>query len=239
MLRVNGLEIEAAFDARDRERWYLPLLKRLTALQRERGRRIVCFLAGPPGAGKSTLCLYLEKLSRETPELEPIQALGIDGFHYPQVDLDSRFIVRDGARVPLARVKGAPESYDAAYLADCLARVNAPGLRFPAYDRRIHDPVPNAIAVEARILILEGNWLLLNEPPWNALPSDYSVFLRADAPEQLERIVRRKMMGGYPEAEARAFVMQNDARNIRRCMENSRRGDLNLAPAADGTWEEI
>ena len=66
--QVNGLEIAAEFDARDRERVFLPLLRELSALQRAKGRRIAVFLAAPPAAGKSTLCCYLEKLSRELNE---------------------------------------------------------------------------------------------------------------------------------------------------------------------------
>ena len=62
--QVNGLDIQAEFDSRDRERVFLPLLHHLTDLQRSLNRRIVVFLAAPPAAGKSTLCLYLEQLSR-------------------------------------------------------------------------------------------------------------------------------------------------------------------------------
>ena len=228
--RVNGLEIRAEFDDRDRDRVFLPLLRRLTALQRERGRRIAACLAAPPAAGKSTLCCYLEELSRSDPELIPVQAVGIDGFHYPQKHLDA---------CGLARIKGAPETYDVAELRRRIEQLNEPDQRWPVYDRRIHDPIDGAVEIAADIVIVEGNWLLLDEPPWNALRCDYSVFLRAGEESQLERIVRRKMQGGYPENEARAFVKNNDWPNIRRCMERSRRGDLNLAHAPDGTWEEV
>lgn len=236
---VNGLEIQATFDRRDRDRIYLPLLRRLTALQRAKNRRIAVFLAAPPAAGKSTLCLYLEKLARETEGVAPVQAVGIDGFHYPQTYLERHQIQRNGETLPLARIKGAPETYDVAALAACLSRLNLPGQRWPAYDRRIHDPVPNAVEIREEILIVEGNWLMLDEAPWKQLSCDYSIFLRAGDDSQLERIVQRKMMGGYDEAAARRFVRENDAPNIRRCMEHSRRGDLNLAFAPDGTLEEI
>ena len=51
--------------------------------------------------------------------------------------------------------------------------------------------------------------------------------------------MRRKMLGGFDEATAREFVRNNDAPNIARCMDHSRRGDLNLQYAGDGTLEEI
>ena len=237
--QVNGLMIAAEFDARDREKIFLPLLRRLTALQRERGRRIAVFLAAPPAAGKSTLCCYLEKLSREEAELTPVQTVGIDGFHYTQAYLESHSLVRDGAEISLRKIKGAPETYDVPALAALLARLELPGQRWPLYDRRIHDPVPEAVEIRKQILIVEGNWLLLDEAPWRDLRCDYSIFLRAGDERQLERIVQRKMMGGYGEEAARAFVRANDWPNIQRCMEHSRRGDLNLAPAPDGTLEVV
>lgn len=236
--RVNGLDVRAEFDSADRERIFLPLLARLTALQRERKRRVCAFLAAPPAAGKSTLCCYLEQLSRRTAGLAPVQCVGIDGFHYPQTYLDSHFIERNGERIPLARIKGAPESYDVGKLKALLGTLNEENQCWPIYDRRIHDPLEGAIEIREQIILLEGNWLLLDEAPWNELRCDYSVFLAAGDRSQLERIVRRKMMGGYPEQEARIFVENNDWPNIRRCMERSRRGDLNLKYNAQGILEE-
>ena len=237
--QVNGLMIAAEFDARDREKIFLPLLRRLSQLQRSLNRRIVAFLAAPPAAGKSTLCLYLEQLSRTEAGLVPVQSVGIDGFHYPQAYLDSHTILRDGQTIPLARIKGAPETYDVEKLRGLLAQVNEDNQRWPLYDRRIHNPVENAVEIKEQILILEGNWLLLDEAPWNALTCDYSIFLRAGDERQLMRIVQRKMLGGFDEATAREFVRSNDAPNIARCMDCSRRGDLNLQYAKDGTLEEI
>ena len=237
--QVNGLDIQAEFDSRDRERVFLPLLRRLTDLQREKNRRIVVFLAAPPAAGKSTLCLYLEQLSRTEAGLIPVQSVGIDGFHYPQDYLDGHTIVRNGATIPLARIKGAPETYDVEKLRALLEHVYEDGQRWPLYDRRIHNPVEGAVELREQILILEGNWLLLDEEPWSSLNCDYSIFLRAGDERQLMRIVRRKMLGGFDEATAREFVRSNDAPNIARCMAHSRRGDLNLQYAADGTLEEI
>ena len=239
IFQVNGLDIAAEFDSRDRERIFLPLLRHLTDLQRAKNRRIVAFLAAPPAAGKSTLCLYLEQLSRTEPGLIPVQSVGIDGFHYPQDYLDGHTIVRDGQTIPLARIKGAPESYDVEKLRTLLMRVNEENQRWPLYDRRIHNPVEGAVELREQILILEGNWLLLDEEPWSSLSCDYSVFLRAGDERQLARIVRRKMLGGFDEATAREFVRSNDAPNIARCMDCSRRGDLNLQYADDGTLEEI
>lgn len=233
---VNGLEIQAEFSRADRDRVFLPLLETLTHLQRRKGRRIIAFLAAPPAAGKSTLCLYLEKLSREADGLIPVQSVGIDGFHYRNEYLKSHFTDRNGETIPLSKIKGAPETYDVEKLKFCLEH---PDAKWPVYSRRLHEPVEDALEIKEDILILEGNWLLLDEEPWNALSCDYSVFWAADSPDQLERVVQRKIMGGFAEDEAREFVLNNDLPNIRRCMKNSRRGDLNIAINREGFMEVI
>lgn len=232
---VNSLSVRAEFDERNREEIFLPLLRRLTRLRRKKGQRVVAFLAGPPAAGKSTLCRYLEDLSRSDATLTPVQAAGLDGFHYPQSYLDTHSF--NGA--PLASIKGAPESYDVAKLARLLARVNEPNQRWPVYNRRVHNPEEGALGINEEILIVEGNWLLLDEAPWNQLDCDYSIFLRAGEESQLERIVARKVAGGFSEAEAREMIRRNDWPNILRCMKHSRLGNLNLIPSGENTWEVI
>lgn len=234
---VNGLNICAEFHRKDIENVFLPLLKHLTELQREKKHRIAAFLAAPPAAGKSTLCCLLEKLSREIPGLTPVQCVGIDGFHYPQAYLDSHFIDRGGEQIPLARIKGAPESYDVSKLRGLMENIGMDGQRWPKYDRRIHDPVENAVEIREDILIVEGNWLLLDEAPWKDLECDFSVFLRKGSKDQLERIVQRKMMGGYDEATARDFVENNDWPNIQRCMQNSRSGNWTIEINESGLME--
>ena len=239
IFQVNGLEIEAQFRTRDRNEIFIPLLKRLADMQREMQRRMIVFLAAPPAAGKSTLCCYLEKLSREYDGLTPVQCAGMDGFHYPQKYLSSHDVYRNGEIVPLARIKGAPESFDVKKLMRKIEDARAGDTYFPVYDRRLHDVVEDALEITEKILIIEGNWLLLDEVPWNALECDYSVFIRSGGDENLERIVNRKMMGGYSEETARRMVMENDRYNIIRCLENSRRGDTNLAYNEHGELEEI
>ena len=236
---VNGLCIQAEFHPEDTRRILLPLLQKLSETQREAGRRIAVFLAAPPAAGKSTLCCYLEWLSRNTVGLTPVQAVGIDGFHYRQDYLDSHTIERGGEIIPLARIKGAPETYDVEKLRGLLESLNDEKQFWPLYDRRIHNPVEDAVEIRKDILIVEGNWLLLDEDPWRTLKCDYSIFLRAGDESQLERIVRRKMMGGFSEEHARSIVRSNDWPNILRCMNHSRRGNLNIAINSAGLMEEI
>lgn len=235
LFEVSGLRVEAQFDTRERDGIFLPLLRHLSALRARTGRRVTAFLAAPPGAGKSTLGRYLELLAREYGDIAPVQCLALDGFHLPNAVLEARSIERDGRIVTLKAVKGAPETFDVAALKALLARIDAPGLRWPAYDRRLHEPVPDAVAVTGEVLIIEGNWLLLDEAPWNSLSCDLSVFLRPEADSLLERLIARKIAGGLSREEARAFSERSDMWNVRYCLEHSRRADVELV-RRDGVW---
>lgn len=97
---INGLAVKAAYSDRSVEEIFLPLLRSLTEKQKEKGRRILVMLAAPPGAGKSTLSLFLQKLSEEDPELTPLTAIGMDGFHCYRSYLAAHTIVRDGEEFP-------------------------------------------------------------------------------------------------------------------------------------------
>ena len=74
-VQINGIKVSARYSERAVHEIFVPLLEKLTAMQRAAGRRILVMLAAPPGAGKSTLVSFLEKLSRERPGLCPVQAV--------------------------------------------------------------------------------------------------------------------------------------------------------------------
>ncbi|WP_294342629.1 nucleoside/nucleotide kinase family protein, partial [uncultured Selenomonas sp.] len=160
---VNGLPQKIRYNADTVEGLFLPLLRRLTEMQRAEARRILVFLAAPPATGKSTLAQFLAQLSRTEEGLTPVQALGMDGFHYPNRYLAAHTILRDGEEIPLTSIKGAPETFDVHALAAKLGAAREESVTFPIYDRRIHDVVPDAVTADAPILLVEGNWLLLDE----------------------------------------------------------------------------
>ena len=220
------------------ERVLLPLLWRWTELQKERGERLVVMLAAPPGAGKSTLAAFMEWLSRRTPEATPLRAVGMDGFHYPNAYLGAHsFVDEDGREVCMRSRKGAPETFDVKGLRAALldARSDAPG-PWPAYSRVLHDVVPASLPIDEKILLVEGNYLLLDEGRWKGLAdlADFTVFLRA--PEELlrERLVGRKVAGGATLEEARAWYAASDGRNVARVLAHHSPADVELALGADG-----
>ncbi len=235
-LENSGRMVEAEFRDADVEGVFLPLLRRLTALRREKGRRVAALLAAPPGAGKSTLAALLAALSRETPGLLALDALGMDGFHYPQAHLSSHTVVRNGEAIPLASVKGAPETFDVEALARALCRVAAgEEVLWPRYDRALHEPVPGD-APTGEIALVEGNYLLLDAPGWRELRrcADYTIFIDADPVLLRRRLVARHVEGGKSPEAAAAFVDRSDMANARLCLERSLPADLRLRLDGDG-----
>ena len=229
-MTVNGLPQEIRYNEATVEGLFLPLLHRLAALQAEKGGRILVFLAAPPATGKSTLLQFLEELARMHDELPQVQTLGMDGFHHTNAYLAAHRVLRDGVVIPLKSIKGAPETFDVAALAAKLAAAKEGATPFPVYDRRIHDVVPDAFIADAPILLVEGNWLLLDEEPWHTLRPLADYTLRIDVPPALlrDRLIARKVQGGCSEAEATTFYETSDRRNVERFAAH--------AGAADEVW---
>ena len=233
---VNGFEVNARYDAANVEEIFLPLLRDLSRMQRAAGRRLTVFLAAPPAVGKSTLAAFLEMLSRQREELVPLQALGMDGFHHHQDYILTHTVRRGGVEVPMRSVKGAPESFDLEKLAAMLERARVADPKWPFYDRRLHDVVEDAIPVSADILLVEGNWLLLDEPGWRDLGCDHSLFIGAEEWQLRDRLIDRKMRGGLSREAAEAFYEACDGPNVRRCMANRKGADLTLTLLGDGLY---
>ena len=124
---INGLEVNAVYRRESIEGIFLPLLRKLTKMQKEKDDRVLALLAAPPGAGKSTLLSFLEKLALEDELSGDVQIIGMDGFHRRQAYLVSHTVVRDGEEIPMSRIKGAPATFDLEKLTDRLKRVAMTG----------------------------------------------------------------------------------------------------------------
>ena len=234
-LSINGFSVDARFDDASVRGLLLPLLHELTARQKQLGRRLIVLLAAPPGAGKSTLASFLEKLSRETPALAPVQALGMDGFHFHQDYILTHTIVKDGNENPMRLIKGAPESFDVQRLCRFLDAAPEGKILWPYYDRTLHDVVEDAIPISAPILLIEGNWLLLDRPEWS-LPGDVSIFIDAEESLLRSRLIARKMRGGSTHEEALAHYARTDGPNITLCRSCRRPADFVFTMTGDGFY---
>jgi len=239
LLNINGFDVAACYSDETVSEIFVPLLKRLTSMQREKGGRLIVLLAAPPATGKSTLSAFLERLSSEMPGCVPVQALGMDGFHYHQETILARTVLRDGVEIPMKQVKGAPDTFDAEKLRRTLEAARTGNPLWPVYDRRLHDVVEDAVAVKAPILLIEGNWLLLDDDAWRGLPCDFSLFVRAEEAQLRNRLIERKMRGGLSRAEAETFYDRCDGPNVRLCLKNSLPANLTLQMTADGDYLSV
>ena len=238
---INGIEVAARYSERAVDRIFIPFLKKLTGMQQAAGRRILVMLAAPPGAGKSTLLSFLGRLAEET-EVSRIQTIGMDGFHRRQEYLLSHDTLRDGKPVRMVEVKGAPETFDLEALAERIEKVSlGETVGWPVYDRLLHNPVEDAVLVDGEIVILEGNYLLLDLDGWRDLKdfADYTVSVRAEETLLRERLISRRIKTGVAEDEAMRFVDFSDMPNVRLCLSRSMPADLQLEIDERGEYREI
>ena len=237
---VNGFAVTAQYDDRTVAELFLPLLRRWTDMRRSRGGRILVFLSAPPGVGKTTTAQFLEYLSQTAQGVEPLQAVGLDGFHYHADYIAAHTVTVDGVTVPMKQVKGAPETFDAEKLIRTLIRLRERDVTWPVYDRNLHDVIEDAIEVRAGIVLVEGNWLLYNEGIWATLVDmcDDSVFIEAQAEHLRERLIARKMRGGLSYEDARDYCDRVDCANVWRLMAHHHTPRECWVMGEDGTYQK-
>jgi pantothenate kinase len=167
--------------------------------------RVLLGLAGCPGAGKSTLSAAI------TRHVTSSVVIPMDGFHMLNADL-----VRLGRRDR----KGAPDTFDVDGYVSLLRRVRQQSgevVTAPRYDRAASAPVPDSIEVapDAKLVITEGNYLLLDEPPWNAVQPllDEVWFVEIEDAVRVPRLIARHIDFGKSAEEAREWVMRSDEAN--------------------------
>ena len=236
---INGLTVRAHFSGENVERLFLPLLRRWTRMQRQKQRRILVFLSAPPGAGKTTLSRFLCFLSRNAPGLCPLTAIGMDGFHRRQEYLLSHTVERGGETVSMVTIKGAPETFDLERLRERIAlAASGADCPWPDYDRLLHNPVEDALRVSGDVVLLEGNYLLLDAEGWRELRqyADDTVKITAEPALLRERLIRRKAASGASPDQAERFVDYSDMANAALCLDRSLPAELTLSLLPDGTY---
>jgi pantothenate kinase len=194
-------------------------------LARLQGReRVLIAIAAAPGAGKSTLAAALKAQVDAELGAESAAVLPMDGFH-----LDNAVLVQRG----LLERKGAPETFDAAGLVALIGRLRREAeVVIPLFDRSRDLAVAGAAVVEPRhrVVLVEGNYLLLDRAPWDTLAPlwDLSVWLDVPLPVLEARLVGRWLDHGLTPEAARARALGNDIPNARLVLEVSRAADLAL-----------
>lgn len=183
------------------------------------GRRLVA-VAGPPGVGKSTLA------ARMVAELPGAVLVPMDGFH-----LDDSLLVPAGLR----DIKGAPQTFDADGFVAMIRRLKAgKEVYYPVFDRSRELAIASAGRVGAGdgLVIVEGNYLLLDRAPWRELAEmwDLSIML-VEPVEELERRLTLRWQGFDCSPEEIGVHLENDLANARLVLEQSLPADLIMRPS--------
>jgi pantothenate kinase len=181
------------------------------------GRRLLG-ITGAPGAGKSTVAEQLVAGLASSAALVPM-----DGFHLAQSQL---------RRLGREERKGAIDTFDGDGFVALVRRLRAADadVYAPTFRRDIEEPIAGAIHVAARVplVVLEGNYLLADQPPWDALRGliDEVWYLEPPRDVRLERLVARHMAFGRDRETARAWALGTDERNARLIESTRRRADV-------------
>ncbi len=200
-----------------------PMLGRIHDFMQQSPQRMVIGIAGPPAAGKTYFAAQLEWLASKgfLPGARA-RAVPMDGFHLPQEILASRRIkFEDGSCISMSECKGIPATFDVRSLREhlLLAHDNTAELDWPDYDRTTHRVVPRAIRIKKsdNVVIVEGNYLFLDVPPYDRMPEffDLRIYVDCPAPVIISGLVHRHMTGGKTLEQAKDWVRRVDLPNAR------------------------
>lgn len=162
--------------------------------------RLIVAVAGPPGSGKTTIANKVVDIINSLPSKSPKTiVISADGFHLPLATLQKL----PNASEALAR-RGAPWTFDG-HAAVSLIRKLKTNARCqpvvaPTFDHAIKDPVSDGLVIEADvdICILEGNYLLCDEPPWDEIADlvDDKWFVHVEPGLACMRVASRHLAAG-------------------------------------------
>lgn len=169
-------------------------------------------IVGIPGSGKSTLGQrVVDAANRARPDAAVL--LPMDGHHHPNGVLRERGLLER---------KGAPETFDVVGFMGVIQAIHREHfpVRFPVYDRGLHEPVmrdddpEQTVWASHELVVVEGNYLLLNREPWTTLHPLWDEAWRIDCPWPVarQRLIDRHVAGGmsYAEAERKADTVDQD-----------------------------
>lgn len=191
---------------------------------REGKERLLIGIAGAPGSGKSTLS---EELSRRlTQQKCPAMIVPMDGFHLDNAVLEERGLLNR---------KGAPETFDSDGFVLAIRRLRSGSeVVLPRFDRQRDLSIAGALVVpeDCPVVIVEGNYLLYDRPPWSELSAcwDLSARLEVPMPEIRARLIQRWLTHGLSRAAATRRAEINDIPNAQSIISNALPADLTLEP---------
>jgi len=150
----------------------------------------------------------------------------MDGFHYSKEML----LQFPNPSEAIAR-RGAHWTFNANDFVKKLQSLKlTKGGHFPSFSHGSGNPIEDAIEVEAQkhhIVIVEGNYLLLDIEPWNEIKSilDFTFFIESDLETIKNRVYGRHFSLGYGEEVSMRRVLTNDLPNAELVLSTKHRAD--------------
>ena len=198
------------------------LIKLLDNLKNDLKNRYFIALSGPPASGKSTIS---EKLVKDlTLKGHNSSILQMDGFHYDDQILKQKSLLLK---------KGAPETFDVMGFLNFLFRLqNENEVAIPIFDRSLELSRSSAVIIskETRVVIVEGNYILLKTHPWRELHKFFNSTIMINTKHEIleKRLIERWRSFNIPEEEIKQKVFENDLPNGVNVYKNSILADFNL-----------
>lgn len=185
--------------------------------------RILIAIAGPPASGKSTLAKQLQMRINE--KSMPCGLVPMDGFHFDNETLKARGL--------LSR-KGAPETFDVKGFKTLIHQLTTEKeISVPLFDRARDCVIPDAVCIQEhhRYIIIEGNYLFLDEKLWRDLQTYWSLRVFISPPLKVleQRLIQRWLAHGLDAAAAKERAASNDIPNAERILEQSNLQAVDIA----------
>ncbi len=180
-------------------------------------------IAGPPGAGKSTFAFTLQKfLSAHNLRSKIVP---MDGFHLDNTTLSTRGLLER---------KGAPETFDADGFVSLIKKLvkSDRNITIPGFDRDTDSVIADVDIVTRQdaILIVEGNYLLVDTSPWSKLKRFWgqTIFINPGIETLEQRLIKRWLDQGLNPEQARTRAAQNDIPNAHYVLDHSSQADIQI-----------
>ena len=185
--------------------------------------RYIVAIAGPPGAGKSTIAQALLLLLTE--KFIQAKIISMDGFHLDNSILADRNLLDR---------KGAPATFDTAGFIHLMNRLTnfEDDVVIPEFDRNKDLSIAGSsiISTKDKVLIVEGNYLLIEEEPWTELKKtwDQTIFINPGMDTIEQRLLNRWLRHGLDAKDAKKRTLTNDLPNARYVLEKSSDSDIQI-----------
>ena len=180
-------------------------------------------LSGAPGSGKSTVS---EKLVSDLNTVgHKSSILQMDAFHYDDQILKEKNLLLK---------KGAPETFDVMGLLNFINRLEKESeVVIPVFDRSLELSRSSAVIIsdDIKVVIVEGNYLLLKSHPWRELHKFFNFTIIVNCDERIleERLIKRWENFNLSKEIINQKVYENDLPNGVYVLKNSISPDFELS----------